>query len=152
LPEQSGVRAELLEYLHFNADKPQGLLGLAMVAQQNGGTEKIEEYLERAVALDKGNAALYADAVVILSRSNLKDVAERWQLDARTRFPLNPVFPYYLALVAAENKNINNAVQLLEAAVRIDSTFKPAWYNLALLYQQQGRSQAALDARDKASN
>lgn len=65
------------------------------------------------------------------------------------------VFDYYmahynLAKILGDNRDIDGAIRHLEAAVRLEANYIPAYNNLGLLYRKQGRTKDAIDIYRRA--
>ncbi len=138
------------DYLEFNIDRPQSLMILAMRATNDGRHADLQKYLARAVLYDSKNGEIYRQCAILLSSAGLNADAERylktgWALDGD-----NPMFPYSLGLLAAEENDLETAVGYLEETVAIAPDFYRAWYNLSLAYQKLQRMEDAQRAMLKA--
>ncbi len=138
------------DYLQFNIDRPQSLMILAMRASKEGRPADLHKYVARAVLYDSKNSEIYRQCAILLSTAGLNSDAERylksgWALDGT-----NPMFPYSLGLLAAEENDLDTAVGYLEETVALAPDFYRAWYNLSLAYQKLQRMDDAERAMRKA--
>ncbi len=144
------VNAEWQRYLQFNSDRPQTLFFLAHEAVREGRQDDVRKHLERAVSLDRVNPEVYHQSAVLLSAARLNEVAARYLYTGWELAPENPNFPYSLGLLAAEENDLESAVDYLEQTVAIEPQFYRAWYNLSLAYSQLNRHEDAARAMRRA--
>jgi len=137
-------------YLAFNADRPQPLFLLAQRADREGRKGEVETYVDRAIALDRINPEMYRQAAILLSGAGLNQAARERLYTGWEIAPKNPVFPYSLGLLAAEDGDYQKAAGFLEETVALEPEFYRAWYNLSLAYQRLGRPDDAARAYQKA--
>ncbi|MSU35527.1 MAG: tetratricopeptide repeat protein [Pedosphaera sp.] len=64
--------------------------------------------------------------------------------------PANPLPWYFLGVIAAEQKNFTNAVQMFSEATRVNANFEPAWLDLAGAQLNLDRPTDALGTLDSA--
>ena len=137
-------------YLEFNIDRPQSLMILAMRASKEGRHADLQKYIARAVLYDSKNSEMYRQCAILLSSAGLNDDAERYLKSGWALEGDNPMFPYSLGLLAAENNDLQTAVSYLEETVALAPDFYRAWYNLSLAYQKLQRMEDARRAMRKA--
>lgn len=145
-----GTAEEWDAYLRFNSDRPQTLLILANRAAREKKLPEVQNYIERAIQLDRANAQMYHQAAILLSTAGLNKEARTQLFAGWERAPKDPIFPYSLGLLAAETGDLNTAIGYLEEAVALEPNFSRAWYNLSLAYQRTDQSEAAARAMRRA--
>lgn len=146
------VLSEWQRYLSFNSDRPQDLLLVANRAGIDGDFERLELKLKQATQLDSLNGEIYRQAAILASTYRLNNLAQNylkqgWNIDRS-----NALFPYSLGLLAAEQNDLQQAINYLEESVAMQPDFARAWYNLSLAYQQANRPQEAQRAMLKAQS
>lgn len=142
---------EWAEYLGFNADRPQSLFLQANQAiRHSKSPTTIQQYIERAIDLDRANPEAHYQGAILLSRATLNRTARRQLFAGWEIAPKDARFPYALGLLAAESGDLDQAIGYLEETVAMEPEFRRAWYNLSLAYTQQGRHAPAREAMQRA--
>lgn len=144
------ARSEWNDYLEFSIDRPQSLLMLAHQAKQEGRHTDMHTYLDRAIEMDQLNPALYRQSAILLSAAGLPTAAEQTLYRGWELAPTDPVFPYSLGLLAAEQQELERAIGFLEETVALEPRFSRAWYNLSLAYAKLNRHEDAAQAMQRA--
>ena len=137
-------------YLEFNKDRPQSLLLLANRAAREQNQRALRNYIDRGIALDQANAAMYHQAAILLSMGGFPEEARSRLFTGWELAPQNAVFPYSLGLLAAESGELDSAIGYLEEAVALEPGFSRAWYNLSLAYLKNKQPEAAERAMRRA--
>lgn len=144
------ARAEWQRYLRFNSDRPQSVFFLANDAAREGRLNDVTTYLARAVSLDRINPEVYHQSAIIFSGAGLNASASRYLYTGWELAPDNPSFPYSLGLLAAEENDLEKAIDYLEQTIALEPRFYRAWYNLSLAYSHVNRHEDAARAMRRA--
>lgn len=138
-------------YLDFNADRPQNTFLLADEASRSGNQAEAMRLTEFAVSLDRVNPEVLRQAAILSSGGGDNEQAKAYLLEAMAYAPDDPIYPYSLALIRAEEGDLAETVALLQDVVAMDPQFYRAWYNLALALTKLGQWQAASNALNQAA-
>ncbi|MGB0372205.1 MAG: multiheme c-type cytochrome [Opitutales bacterium] len=145
-PEDPGAAEQLEAYFAFHEDRPMTLFIKAQEAQRAGRSSDVLKYVDRAVMLDEENAEMYRQAAILLSGSGFNERAADLLHRGKNLAPENPMFAYSLGLLAAEDEDMESAIEWLREAVRLDPMFTRAWYNLSLALNHSGQTEEAQQA------
>jgi len=144
-------KAELLEYLDFNADSPLGALRRADYAVKIDNFEDAASFAASAVGMDKTSAELRIESAIILFRAGKADEAKKAFAQAQKLAPQNMRAFYAAGLFYAEIKDLKSCAANFKRALEIDPQFSRGWYNLAIAYLQLGDFESAANAIAKAA-
>lgn len=126
--------------------------GLAALAAAQGRNEDARAHLERAVALDPGNAAAWFE-YALLEQDRGADASRVRELLEKT-VAANPDFGEAHALLgirATDDGRYGEAIEHLERAVRLLPRKSYLWHALAFAQQKAGRAAAALASARRAA-
>ena len=132
------LNPELLEYLEQTADSTFGALRLATHAQARGDPGTAMELARRATRFDRLNPEAYRLAAIQLHTSGDTTGARKLLLEALELAPEDPTLLFNIGLLAAESADLKGALGYLQRAVAAEPTHEDAWYNLIVLYWQNG--------------
>ena len=132
------LNPELLEYLEQTADSTFGALRLAAHEQARGNPGMARELARRATRFDQHNPEAYRLAAIQLHTSGDTEGARKLLLDALRMLPGDPVILFNLGLLSAESTDLNSAFGYLQRAIKARPEYEDAWYNLIVLYWQNG--------------
>ena len=135
----SGLQAELAEYLEHTSDSPMGALRLAAYRTQKGDREAAWELCQRAVRFDQYNPEAYRLAAVQLQTAGFTEDAFRMLRDGLALDPKNAYLHFNIGLLQAETGDTDKALEHLQRAVGFQPTLVDAWYNLIVLHWQVGQ-------------
>jgi tetratricopeptide (TPR) repeat protein len=146
LDTNSPAGRELLHYLDFNADQPNGQMQKGAFYFARSDLSTALPHFERAVNWDTNSAPLHHEYAVALSAAGRNPEAIA-QLEAACRLdPRAAEYFYALGLAWNEAGNLPKTIESLEAAVKLDARNARAWYNLGLAHNAAGDTAAALNA------
>jgi|TARA_B110000908_G_C10115247_1_gene384950 tetratricopeptide (TPR) repeat protein len=135
----SRANSEYQTSMLVNADFPSGRMRMALDQHRRGNLNKAAEEYLAVLEIDNGyNAARMNLAQLYYGQGKLSDTEKLY----RTVIELEPEAGdahYSLGLLMAEQGDYGQAALSLEAAA-IGGNNPRAWYNLAVLYQQSGKS------------
>jgi predicted CXXCH cytochrome family protein len=135
----SRANQEYQTSLLVNADFPSGRMRMALDQHRRGNLDRAAEEYLAVLKIDNGyNAARMNLAQLYYSQGKLSDTEKLY----RTVVALEPEASdahYSLGLLMAELKNVDQAALSLEKAATTGNNPR-AWYNLAVLHQQSGKS------------
>jgi predicted CXXCH cytochrome family protein len=135
----SRANQEYQTSLLVNADFPSGRMRMALDQHRRGNLDRATEEYLAVLKIDNGyNAARMNLAQLYYSQGKLSDTEKLY----RTVVALEPEASdahYSLGLLMAEMKNVDQAALSLEKAATTGNNPR-AWYNLAVLHQQSGKS------------
>ena len=138
-------------YHEFNSDRPQSAFRLADELLREGDASGARALISRAVALDELSAAVHQQAAIFYSRMGDNQAAEESLVRAIDLESGNPEPLYFLALLRAEQGNLEESIALLRDTVVIEPQFYRAWYNLALALTKLERWEEADEALRQAA-
>jgi predicted CXXCH cytochrome family protein len=146
---------ELDHYLTINSDQPTGALQRGVfhfdrIQLAPGNLDLAIHWMEKAVGWDPYSAALHDHAAIVYDRARLTDQAIASLEKACDLAPDQPHFAMRLGLALAAADRLEDAEKAIETACTIDDSFGRAWYNLALLRNDMGKSDEALATLDRA--
>ena len=150
LDTNSAAGRELLHYLDFNADQPNGQMQEGAFYFARNDLPSALQHFERAVNWDTNSAPLRHEWAVALSAAgrNAEAIA---QLEAACRLdPHETEYFYALGLAWNEAGNLPKTIESLATAVQLDARNARAWYNLGLAQNTVGETDAALGSLSKA--
>ncbi len=150
LDTNSAAGRELLHYLDFNADQPNGQMQEGAFYFARNDLPSALQHFERAVNWDTNSAPLRHEWAVALSAAgrNAEAIA---QLEAACRLdPHETEYFYALGLAWNEAGNLPKTIESLATAVKLDARNARAWYNLGLAQNAMGQTDAALGSLSKA--
>jgi tetratricopeptide (TPR) repeat protein len=150
LDTDSSAGRELLRYLAFNADQPNGQMQQgAFYCARNDLPEALKHF-ERSVGWDTNSAPLRHELAVALSAAGRNAEAIE-ELQAACRLdPHESEYFYALGLAWNEAGNPAQTIEALKTAVKLDARNARAWYNLGLAQNAASQTDAALSALAKA--
>ena len=96
------------------------------------------ELARRAARFDQQNPEAYRLAAIQLHTSGDTAGARQLLLDALKLIPNDPVLLFNLGLLSAESSDIKGALGYLQRAAKAKPDYEDAWYNLVVLYWQNG--------------
>jgi predicted CXXCH cytochrome family protein len=146
----SGDDRELLDYLNFNSDQPEGALRQGELALNNHRLIEAESWIRKAVAWDQSSAYIQDFFGTVLNLLGKNEEADLTFRQAIKLDPKNPEYVYHLALLSAELGHTEETIENLKIAVRLDPQWGRAWYNLGLVYAQRNQLENALEALKKS--
>jgi len=146
LSRSSEVGKEVEATLNHGVDQPVGVHRRAQLAIDQGRLEEAEQWLQRAVALDKTSAGGWEAYAILLGQMGRHGEALAKLRKAAALAPDSGRYPYLMALVQAEAGDQKMTEELFRKAVEIDPEYDRAWYNLGLLLAGQERLKEALEA------
>jgi tetratricopeptide (TPR) repeat protein len=128
------------------------LIGLAGVAQAEGNTAQVEQYLQRAERANPKSPDVQLAWGRFYLRSNQLDQAEKAFLKAREFAPrtIPPLLELGEVYIRAPGR-ANDAVRMYRAAVELDSNNMFAQFGLGVALAATGKRDEALKALEKAS-
>lgn len=138
----SRANKEYQTSMRVNADFPSGRMGMALDQHRRGNLDKAADEYLAVLKIDNGyNAARINLAQLYYGQGKLSDT-EKLYRSVIEREPEASDAHYSLGLLMAEQGNYEAAALSLEAAA-VTGNNPRAWYNLAVLNQQSGKSMAA---------
>jgi predicted CXXCH cytochrome family protein len=143
-------RTEIEAYLANQSDQPSGAVKQAQLALASGEPETAVAWARKAADWDRSSAGAREMLAMILYAADKRDEARIAFEQAITLEPANANLPFSLALLLAEDGDIEGAIAAFEKAVAADEGFGRAWYNLGLAYSQYGDPRKALTALARA--
>ncbi|MEH6550556.1 MAG: tetratricopeptide repeat protein [Pseudomonadales bacterium] len=145
------ARAEYLESLAINADFPSGQHQIGIDQQTQGEFSLAEQSYKQTLAIDnRFNASRLNLAQLYYQQGRRDEAVETYEAVLELEPNAAPAH-YALGLLMAELGDMAQAEHYLEAAGRTGNNPR-AWYNLAVLRQQQGKTDTAEQAYLQALN
>jgi tetratricopeptide (TPR) repeat protein len=150
LDTNSAAGKELLHFLDFNADQPNGQVQQGAFYFARHDLPEALKHFEQAVRWDTNSAPLRHELAVALSAADRPAEAIE-QLQAACRLdPRETEYFFSLGLAWNEAGDLPHAIGALETAVQLDGRNARAWYNLGLAQNSAGRTDEALSDLTKA--
>jgi len=146
---ESASNTDLMTYLNHISDQPAGALRQAQLAITERRMEDAVQWADRAAKWDPSAAAVHMKGRVYHAAGRLPE-AETALQEAVKLDPRVAEHHYALALLEAEMKHPQKALQALKATVKVDPEFGRAWYNLGLGHAALEQLEEAVNALLKA--
>lgn len=140
---------EYVEELNVNSDFPAGLHQLAIYEQGQGNSEKAIEYYQRAIAEDSYNNRSRMNLALLYYQLGRPEESEALYLKVIEQEPEFSYVYYMLGLLYNETGDSTKAGSYLSKATTLDPPNLNAFYNYALLLQQQKKNEASLEIIEK---
>lgn len=147
---RSAARTSLEKALSLQPDDPALLQRLADRSGDLGDSavaERLYQQLREKFPQSPIPTAKLAD--LYLRTGRLPEAATELER-LKKENPANPLPWYFLGVIAAEQKNFTNAVQMFSEATRVNANFEPAWLDLAGAQLNLDRATDALGTLDRA--
>lgn len=147
---RSAARTSLEKALSLQPDDPALLQRLADRSGDLGDSavaERLYQQLREKFPQSPIPTAKLAD--LYLRTGRLPEAATELER-LKKENPANPLPWYFLGVIAAEQKNFTNAVQMFSEATRVNANFEPAWLDLAGAQLNLDRATDALKTLDRA--
>jgi predicted CXXCH cytochrome family protein len=130
----------------YVADFPMGRHNLGNFYAKLGDVALAEENYREALTIDNLFYPAKSNLAIIYYQQGKTDAARTLLLDLVSNHPDILDGYYYLALLYAEQKNYDEAIDLLETASAKPDAYPRIFYNLGLLYQMTGCDEKCTDA------
>jgi adenylate cyclase len=144
------AKASLLRALELDPNLAEAHLGAANLAFWfEWDWEEAERSLERALALNPGNAVAYGTRAFLRLRQlrfddAIRDIDEALWLD-----PLKPIFYVWSTELRAAAGRLDEALSQFFTATELDPHFGLAYFHAGVVYIKQGRLDEAIRALEK---
>ncbi|HYV28759.1 MAG TPA: ammonia-forming cytochrome c nitrite reductase subunit c552, partial [Candidatus Eisenbacteria bacterium] len=152
LDTNSPAAADLLNYLHHNADQPSGAMQMGAFHLERGDLTGSIPWLQRAVNWDTNSVPPRHALAVALSMSGRRDQAVEELQAACRAAPRDAESQFKLGLALNEIGQLEKARAALAEAVKLDPQFAQAWYNLGLACNALGQTEPALQSLVRAES
>lgn len=131
-------------------DKARARHNLGLAYSQRGQFDKAISELEAALKLNPNKAKIYLNLGRAYCKSSQFDKALQ-KLNMALELDLSPVIYYELGNVYLDMGKSEEAIKYYQDALRLDSSYSPAYNALGTIYNEQGRNAEALQAFEKAA-
>jgi Flp pilus assembly protein TadD len=138
------------QVLERDANQPEALMGMGVVAFQCGAAEQALPLMERAVALRPGVMHFYMNLGEVLRRlMRLEDALAAYQRALELN-PRSAEAHYCMGLVQEKTGQMDQAAALYREATRLRPDFPEAHMNLGVALERQGRYEQSLAQLEEA--
>lgn len=151
LAQPTAARHALEQAIHSNPRHDRYPVELARLLGKEGQPDAARGLLTRALALNPGSAPAHYTLGEMLAARPDPAAMEAAAAQFRATLRLAPGYPparYQLGLLAIRHEDWTAAAAELEAALKVAPAFKEAVFNLARVYDQQGRKALARRQRE----
>lgn len=141
---------EMFESLYKkNHRDPRVLMGLAVSQQGAGFVESAARTYEDLLRIEPNNADALINLMGLM-RNQYPSVTLQNLKDLRGKYPNNPGIPAQIAMVSADLKNYDEAVQYLEVAASMEPQNPKHIYNMAIVTDHKGDAKRAVQLYERA--
>lgn len=133
----------------YVADFPMGRHNLGNFYAKLGDIAMAEQNYREALVIDNLFYPAKSNLAIIYYQQGKTDAAETLLLDLVSNHPDVLDGYYYLALLYAEQKNYDEAINLLETASSKQDAYPRIFYNLGLIYQMTGQDAKCISSIEK---
>jgi tetratricopeptide (TPR) repeat protein len=149
LPADGAARSELERYMRYVSDQPGGALRMAHDHADRGEADQALMWMQRVVDWDQTSADAWMNYGFMLHRFDQSSEAveafeQAHRLDPSSVIPLS-----YQAMLIGEQGDLQATQKAWERVIALDRNYGRAWYNLGLLFAQQGDRQTAITYLDQ---
>lgn len=149
LPVDGSMRNELEHYMRYVSDQPGGALRMAHDHADRGEEDPALMWMQRVVQWDPTSADAWMNYGLMLHRFEqphdaIEAFEQAYQLDSTSVIPLT-----YQAMLIGEQDDLQATQEAWERVIAVDPDYGRAWYNLGLLFAQQGDRQTAITYLDQ---
>lgn len=135
--------------LQCNPDNPDIYYGLGQVNFYSKNYNDAIRQMQKAIDLDAGNCEYYIFLADIFYETDNIYEAERMYKEAVFIEPENPICRAKLGMINVKHKDIQNALENLGVAVRVEPQNWDYLYNLALANELAGKADVAAELYNK---
>lgn len=132
-----------------NHRDPRILMGLAVSQQGAGFVESAARTYEDLLRIEPENADALINLMGLM-RTQYPSVTLQNLKDLRGKYPNNPGIPAQIAMVSAELKNYDEAIQYLEVAASMEPQNPKHIYNMAIVMDHKGDAKRAVQFYERA--
>jgi Flp pilus assembly protein TadD len=141
---------EMFESLYKkNHRDPHVLMGLAVSQQGAGFVESAARTYEDLLRIEPNNADALINLMGLM-RNQYPSVTLQNLKDLRGKYPNNPGIPAQIAMVSADLKNYDEAIQYLEVAASMEPQNPKHIYNMAIVTDHKGDAKRAVQLYERA--
>jgi len=154
LHQQGKLREAFMRYdavLAANPDNAPALHYSGVVLFQAGKLPEAAERIRASLAIEPKSPDAWSNLALVLNAAGRREAAANALREAATLAPASPEILANLSAAELALGRTAEAEAFARRAIAADATHAPAWHNLALSLEPQGRLLEAMDASSRAT-
>jgi len=154
LHQQGKLREAFMRYdavLAADPDNAPALHYSGVVLFQAGKLPEAAERIRASLAIEPKSPDAWSNLALVLNSAGRREAAANALREAATLAPASPEILANLSAAELSLGRTDEAEALARRAIAADATHAPAWHNLALSLEPQGRLLEAMDASSRAT-